>query len=408
MRKGPTPAEKILWKSLRGSRFADLKFRRQHIIGRHIVDFYCAQAELVVEIDGQTHIGREKIDADRTHEIEKFGVKVIRFWNSTVYDDLQSVMQSIWNEAHEQLAKKRERDATVPLSPPGRGVRGEGRARVTSERHRTTRENPSPPAPLPGGERGERPSILYSDASIIAVNKPPGISVHDAPGPGVSLLRRLREEHGLSDLVPIHRLDKDASGILLFSRNKNAAAQIQRRWDEVQKTYVVLVEGKPPLNEGCIDAPILENQTGKPERLERALKYYRLHNPGVEMPALPAPKTSAVHPAGRASQTDYRLLEAFTLPPGVWSLLEISPRQGRMHQIRVHLKHIGCPLAIDPLYGKAVSEFPKSEDGASVLNRLPLHAAKLVVPYEGKMRAFEAPLPDDISVALSFLRGTSK
>src|SRR5208283_5146775 len=110
-------------------------------------------------------------------------------------------------------------------------------------------------------------AVLYSDAEIVVVDKPPGLAVHAAPGPGKSLLRELREQLGLSALVPVHRLDKDASGVLLLARTKEAAARLQRRWAEVVKTYLALCCGAPPAEQGVIDAPILENQTGKPERL---------------------------------------------------------------------------------------------------------------------------------------------
>ena len=225
--------------------------------------------------------------------------------------------------------------------------------------------------------------ILYSDEVLIAVNKPPGLTVHDAPGPGSSVLRELREKHKLSDLTPIHRIDKDASGVLLLARNPKSASEWQKVWPNVQKVYLALCEGIPKRDCSVIDAPILENQTDKPERLKRALAYFRKMNPSQEIPEVPPPKTSAVHIAGRESQTEYRVLERFELRKSAWAWLEVRPQQGRMHQIRVHLKHLGHPLACDALYGKRrdLNQSDIEGEGARVLlTRMPLHASALSVP----------------------------
>jgi 23S rRNA-/tRNA-specific pseudouridylate synthase len=238
--------------------------------------------------------------------------------------------------------------------------------------------------------------VLYSDAEWLAVNKPPGLAVHEAPGPGGSLLRELRAQ-GEKGLTPVHRLDKDASGVLLLARSKAAARALERRWGEVEKTYLALCHGTPPGPAGTINAPILENQTGKPERLKRALAHYAKQHPGALLPPLPRPKTSAVHPAGRSAQTDYRVLETFRLAreSSCFSWLEVSPRQGRMHQIRVHLAHVGCPIVGDKLYGKEEAQ------GASTLSRLALHAAKLVFPKPA--RWFRGPSRRCSTAAMSAL-----
>jgi 23S rRNA-/tRNA-specific pseudouridylate synthase len=244
--------------------------------------------------------------------------------------------------------------------------------------------------------------VLYSDAAVLAVNKPAGLAVHEAPGPGGSLLRQLRAQ-GLEGLAPVHRLDKEASGALLLARSKEAARALERRWGEVEKTYSVLCHGAPPEPAGIISAPILENQTGKPERLRRALAYYLKQHPGAQLPPWPSPKTSGVHPAGRSAQTEYQVLETFALAQELprLSLLAASPRQGRMHQIRVHLAYIGCPIVGDELYGTAEAE------GAWGLGRLALHARRLVFPNPGKPGeriTVVAPLAEDFSVALAYLR----
>jgi len=244
--------------------------------------------------------------------------------------------------------------------------------------------------------------VLYSDAAVLAVNKPPGLAVHEAPGRGRSLLRELREQ-GMADLRPVHRLDKDVSGVLLLARSPEAARALERRWGEVEKTYFVLCHGAPPERTGVISAPILENQTGKPERLRRALAHYMKQHPAAQVPPLPAPKTSAVHPAGRSAQTAYKVIETFTpaqeLPRFSW--LEVRPRQGRMHQIRVHLAHIGCSIVGDKLYGT------KEAEEAWGLGRLALHAGRLVFPNPAgpeERITVVAPLAEDLAAALERLR----
>ncbi len=98
LRRNMTPAEAILWRKLRGRRFAGFKFRRQQpIVEAHaIADFFCPTAGLVVELDGETHIGRETHDAARQGRLEAAGYTVLRFLNSDVYDDRAAVEDTIW------------------------------------------------------------------------------------------------------------------------------------------------------------------------------------------------------------------------------------------------------------------------------------------------------------------------
>jgi very-short-patch-repair endonuclease len=126
LRREMTPAEIILWKHLRDRRFSGFKFRRQQPINDawSIADFFCASALLIIELDGETHVGRDTEDQERQARLESLGYRVLRFWNHDVYDDLDTVLEAIWSACAERT---------------GRG-----------EAH------PSPPAPLPQGERGER------------------------------------------------------------------------------------------------------------------------------------------------------------------------------------------------------------------------------------------------------------
>jgi 23S rRNA-/tRNA-specific pseudouridylate synthase len=246
--------------------------------------------------------------------------------------------------------------------------------------------------------------IVYRLNGLIAVDKPPGLSVHAAPGPSGSVLKELLTQTGISELTPVHRLDRDASGVLLFAETKALAATVQRTWEQSEKSYLALCDGVPEQLAGTIDAPILEHQTGKPERMRNALRYFASQHPDIEIAPLPAPKTSAVHAAGRASQTAYRVIESF----GAFSLLELKPSQGRMHQIRVHLAHAGFPLAVDGLYGKRtiLRECDAGGSGEAVLlERMPLHAAKLTFAFGGERITVEAALPGDMAGAIAVFRG---
>jgi len=95
LRKNQTPAEIILWKALRNRQMDDIKFRRQVPIGSYIVDYYCAELRLVIEIDGSSHMGHEKYDAERTHWLKSCGYHIIRFTNDDVRMNLNQVIESI-------------------------------------------------------------------------------------------------------------------------------------------------------------------------------------------------------------------------------------------------------------------------------------------------------------------------
>jgi very-short-patch-repair endonuclease len=94
MRRHPTPAEALLWSHLRGSQLG-VRFRRQHPLGRHILDFYCVQARLAVEVDGGVHDSAACVDADRSAALEATGTRVLRVRNAEVLTDIQSVLRTI-------------------------------------------------------------------------------------------------------------------------------------------------------------------------------------------------------------------------------------------------------------------------------------------------------------------------
>ncbi|MCL5801386.1 MAG: endonuclease domain-containing protein [Gammaproteobacteria bacterium] len=116
-RKKPTTAESILWQALRNRKLAGYKFRRQVAIDRFIVDFYCSDLRLVVEVDGEVHFSQKDQDDARTKQLSNLGFRVIRFTNDQVYENLDSVTIAILKMGGESFP---------PLPFTGEGVGGEG------------------------------------------------------------------------------------------------------------------------------------------------------------------------------------------------------------------------------------------------------------------------------------------
>src|SRR5262245_13130570 len=129
LRQRLTPAEQSLWTELRGRRFAGFKFRRQYTYGPFILDFFCVDAGLAVEVDGETHVGRELRDQQRAAWLEGRGLKVVRFYNHDLYDEKEVVLEAIYRECERR--------------------RGVGASGFT----------PSPPTPLPQGGEGRRSRV---------------------------------------------------------------------------------------------------------------------------------------------------------------------------------------------------------------------------------------------------------
>ena len=122
LRRNLAPAEKKVWAALRGRRFGEFKFRRQQVIGSYIVDFYFSAAALILELDGESHLGQEAKDGDRQRWLESQGLKVMRFWNTDVFDEFEAVLETIWQECDRRRSVGKGRPLTPNPSPPeGRG-----------------------------------------------------------------------------------------------------------------------------------------------------------------------------------------------------------------------------------------------------------------------------------------------
>jgi very-short-patch-repair endonuclease len=97
LRRAMTPTEKRLWSLLRGKRFIGIKFRRQQPLGPYIVDFYCHTAKVILELDGESHIGKEAYDDRRCAWLKSQGYKIVRVWDTQIYSNVDGVLQLIYN-----------------------------------------------------------------------------------------------------------------------------------------------------------------------------------------------------------------------------------------------------------------------------------------------------------------------
>jgi tRNA pseudouridine32 synthase/23S rRNA pseudouridine746 synthase len=227
-----------------------------------------------------------------------------------------------------------------------------------------------PPSPACGGGPwwGLAERVLYRDGLMLVIDKPAGIPVHAGPGGGPNL------EQGFDGLrfgLPrppalAHRLDRDTSGCLVLGRHPKALRRLGRLFadGQVEKVYWAVVEGAPAQAEGRIE-------TGLAKRTRRN---------GWLM---------EVDPEGQRAVTDYRVLGA--AHGRTW--LELRPRTGRTHQVRVHCAALGCPVVGDPVYGATSGE------------KLQLHARGVAVPlYPARPPiTVTAPVPARMLAALAGL-----
>lgn len=231
-------------------------------------------------------------------------------------------------------------------------------------------------------------SVLYEDSSVIVVDKPPGLVVHPAPGnPSGTLVNALI--HHCKDLAGIngvlrpgivHRLDKETSGVMVVAKDDEAYQHLTKQFKNrtIEKVYLAIARGTFRENEGVIDLAIGRHPTERKRMSTRTRK-------------------------GRSAQTLWRVKERFD---GL-TLLEILPRTGRTHQIRVHLSAMGHPLLGDPLYGKkGTLQDPVLRECTKSLNRQALHAHRLafVHPLTGERVEFVSPLRPDMSGVIECLR----
>jgi RluA family pseudouridine synthase len=199
--------------------------------------------------------------------------------------------------------------------------------------------------------------VLYEDADLLAVCKSGNIPTSPSGKYWHNCLRHvLQRELGLAELHSVHRLDRETSGVNLFAKNRRAAGVLGAAFAAglVEKRYMAILKGRFPARELLVNAP--------------------LQHAGSEVSI-----KQAVHPAGRASQTRFRLR---ALLPGA-SLVEVVPATGRTHQIRAHAAFVGHPVWGDRLYGVPEAEFIAwlHRPDRDWTSRQLLHAVELAFPH---------------------------
>lgn len=227
-----------------------------------------------------------------------------------------------------------------------------------------------PPEDIPATAEPEKIplEILHEDDAFICLNKPAGLVVHPAAGHWSGTLVNAIMHHatelseGGHPLRPgiVHRLDKDTSGCILVAKTDAAQTALSRQFATrtAQKTYLAVVRGRPRASAGTVIAAIARHPAHR----------QRMAVSGRE--------------GAREAETAWKVLAS----EGKLSLVECRPKTGRTHQIRVHMKHLGHPIAGDRIYGGG-ADFPRQL----------LHAWKLAIhhPQTDELMVFTAPIPED-------------
>jgi 23S rRNA pseudouridine955/2504/2580 synthase len=221
--------------------------------------------------------------------------------------------------------------------------------------------------------------VLLEDEHLLAIDKPAGVAVHGGSGVSFGVIEQLRQSRPTARLLElVHRLDRETSGVLLVAKRRSALTRLQEQFREREtgKTYLALVVGSWPANRKVIDLPLHRYLVGADEEAagERRVKVVGKDDPD-----------------GMRAIT----LVKVTRRLGTCTLLEVTIKTGRTHQIRVHLASQGHPIAGDDKYGDFALNKALQRQG---LRRMFLHAWRLQFqhPATGEPVALEAPLPPDL------------
>lgn len=228
----------------------------------------------------------------------------------------------------------------------------------------------------PAEEAMIRACVIHRDASVLVLNKPPGLATQGGTGMTRhvdALLDALRFDAAERPRL-VHRLDKDTSGVLVLGRTAAAAAALAKAFKgrDVRKVYWALVVGLPNPREGVIKAAISMQEGAGGEKMQ-------------------------VDPyEGKSAITDYAVIES-AQKKVAW--VQLEPRTGRTHQLRVHCAHIGTPILGDGKYGGAEAHL----QGMGISRKLHLHARAISVPHpDGGSLCISAPLPEHMADSFAF------
>lgn len=230
------------------------------------------------------------------------------------------------------------------------------------------------------------PQIIFQDSTILVLNKPSGWVVNDAETTkNLHTVQRFLQKNFDYAIVKskdmrsgiVHRLDKETSGVLLVAKTKEAFENLQKQFKErrVEKVYVALVHGKVEPKKGVIESNISRNPWNR--------------------------KKFGVFPGGREAVTKYKVLNIKHLDGEPYSLLELYPKTGRTHQIRVHLKHIGHPIVSDKTYVGRKTWRHDTKWCPRLFLRA--HSISFKHPSTSKKVAFDLEISQDLKDALKTL-----
>jgi len=233
-------------------------------------------------------------------------------------------------------------------------------------------------APVPAREF----PVLHEDEHLLAIDKPAGVAVHGGSGVSSGVIEQLRQARPDARFLElVHRLDKETSGVLLLAKKRSVLTvlQDQFRARSTGKRYAALVAGAWPANVKVIDQPLHKTLNDAGERHVRVV--------------------SPADDDGRRSITVINAIQ----PRGAFTLLEITLKTGRTHQIRVHLAHAGHPIVGDPKYGDFALNRTVARERRFA--RMFLHARELSFdhPASGARLSLAAPLPADCTTLLQTL-----
>ena len=231
--------------------------------------------------------------------------------------------------------------------------------------------------------------VIHEDAHLIAFNKPSGLAVQTRGNRGPCLENLLPAFARSNGKLPrlVHRLDAGTSGLIIAAKTKPAAAHLSEQFAKrlARKTYLALVSGDiPEETAGTINQPLLKctGQRGVPpmiasndDRAQSASTHWQI----LSRAEAPSKATLEHEPSAREA--------ALHRVSGEQATISLRPKTGRMHQLRAHMKHLGCPILGDPLYG----------DGKASAPRLMLHAARLRLTLpDGQALDLTADLPSEM------------
>jgi 23S rRNA pseudouridine955/2504/2580 synthase len=240
-------------------------------------------------------------------------------------------------------------------------------------------DRPTPPPAARQAKPGPKlaPRIIHEDDALIVLDKPAGTAVHGGSGVSTGVIEQLRLERPQARFLElVHRLDRDTSGVLMLAKKRSALTHLhaQLRDGAAQKLYLALVHGR---------------WTQPKQNVKLALHKYVLDN---------GERRVRVHADGQAAQTIVRLKRSLA----GFSLVEAELKTGRTHQIRVHLSHLGFPIAGDDKYGDFDLNKTLARKG---LKRMFLHAHRLSIthPLSGERVTYDATLAPELTQFLDAL-----